>query len=125
MIILLHLNSPLNLYPLKIVFVFILVVFFPFVFVGLKLICILSVSYIVFFKAEIENLKSKYTLMENESIATINKLQFQIAELKMQLKQQSNFSSNIGSAFSYHLWKATQIPAIVDMVLQKVIYASV
>jgi hypothetical protein len=63
--------------------------------------------------------------MENESLATINKLQFQIAELKMQLKQQSTFCSNIGSTFGYYLWKATQMPAIVDMVLQKVTYTSV
>lgn len=59
--------------------------------------------------------------MEDESLTTINNLQFQVTELKMQLKQQSTFSSNIGSIFGHYLWKATQIPAVVDiMVLQKV-----
>lgn len=63
--------------------------------------------------------------MENESLTTIKKLQFQVTELKIQLKQQSTFSSNIGSTFGYYLWKATQIPTVVDMVLREVSYASV
>lgn len=71
-------------------------------------------------KVEIEQLKSKYTLLENESDTTIKKLHCQIKELNLQLKQQSSLNSIIGSTFGYYLWSATQIHAVVDMVLQKV-----
>lgn len=71
-------------------------------------------------QAEIDQLKTKYTLSENELLITINKLQCQITELSLQLKQQSAFSSIIGSIFGSYLWSATQLPAVADMVLQKV-----
>lgn len=73
-----------------------------------------------FLQVEIDQLKSKYTLLENESLNTINRLQCQITELNLQLKQQSAFSSIIGSTFGSYLWQATQIPTVAGMILQKV-----
>jgi len=73
------------------------------------------------FQVEIEQLRSKYNLLENESLSTINKLQLEVTKLNLLLKQQSSFSSIIGSTLCYYLWKATQIPSVVDMVLQEVI----
>lgn len=78
-------------------------------------ICILN-----FLQDEIEQLRSKYTLLDNESLTTINNLQCQITKLNLQLKQQSTFNSIIGSTFGYYLWKATKIPSVIDIVLQKV-----
>lgn len=60
-------------------------------------------------------------MLENESITTINKLKWQVAELKLQLKQQSKYSSIIGTTFGCYLWKAAQVPVVVDMILQEVI----
>lgn len=68
-----------------------------------------------------ESLKSKYTLLENESLTTINQLQCQITELNLQLEQQSSFNSIIGSTFGFYLWEATQEPSVVDIILQNVI----
>lgn len=59
--------------------------------------------------------------MENESATTINKLQLEVAKLNFQLKQQSSFSSLIGSTLCYYLWKATNISSVIDLILQKVI----
>lgn len=67
-----------------------------------------------------ETLKSKYTSLENKSFTTINQLQCQITQLNLQLKQQSAFSFIIGYTFGFHLWEATQIPSVVDTILQKV-----
>lgn len=63
-------------------------------------------------------LRSKYTSLENKSLTTINQLQSQITKLNLQLQQQSAFSFNIGYTFGFHLWEATQIPSVVDKVLQ-------
>lgn len=41
-------------------------------------------------------------------------------ELNLQLKHHSTFSSMIGATFGYHLWKATQIPVVANMVLEGV-----
>jgi len=60
-------------------------------------------------------------MLENESVTIINDLKCQVTELKQQLKQQTTFSSIIGSTFGFYIWKATQVPVIVDIVLQKVI----
>jgi len=59
--------------------------------------------------------------LENESASTINKLQLEVAKLNFQLKQQSSFSSFIGSTLCYYLWKATEISSVIDLILQKVI----
>lgn len=75
----------------------------------------------IFFLVEIEQLKSKYNLLKNESHTTINKLQLEVIKLKLRLKNQSRFSSIVGSTFCYYLWKATQISSVVDMVLEEVI----
>lgn len=72
-----------------------------------------------FFQVEIEN--SKYNLLKNESATTINELQLEVAKLNFQLKQQSSFSSLIGSTLCYYLWKATEISSVIDLILQKVI----
>lgn len=72
--------------------------------------------------AEIELLRSQNTLPENDSQTTINQLKCQITELNLQLEEQSKFSSIIGSTLGFYLWKATQKPAIIDIVLQEVIY---
>lgn len=69
---------------------------------------------------EIEELRCKYTLLESESQATINKLQSKVVELNLQLKQQSTYSSMIGSIFGLNLWKATTMPDVVDLVLEQV-----
>ncbi|CAH1725158.1 unnamed protein product [Aphis gossypii] len=67
----------------------------------------------------IEIEKSKYNVLENESTSTINKLQLEVAKLNFQLKQQSSFSSFIGSTLCYYLWKATEISSVIDLILQK------
>ncbi|XP_022172857.1 uncharacterized protein LOC111035520 isoform X2 [Myzus persicae] len=69
--------------------------------------------------AEIEELKSEFNLLENESLTTINKLQLEVTKLNLQLKQQTSFSSIIGLTFCYSLSKATQVPSAIDMVLQE------
>lgn len=59
-------------------------------------------------------------MLESESQATINKLQSQVVELNLQLKQQLTYSSIIGSVFGSYLWKATSIPGVVDLVSEQV-----
>lgn len=74
----------------------------------------------IFFQVENKQKKSESTLLENESHTTIYNLQCQIKELNAQLKQQSTLNFIIGSTFGNYLWKATQVPAVIDMVLQRV-----
>ncbi|XP_025208184.1 uncharacterized protein LOC112603701, partial [Melanaphis sacchari] len=81
--------------------------------------CIHMINTIKTQSESIEIEKSKYNLLEKKSATTINKLQLEVTKLNLQLKQQSSFSSIVGSTLCYYLWKTTQISSVVDMVLQK------
>lgn len=75
---------------------------------------------IFFLPVEIKQQRSKFISQKTKPLISINKLQCQIMELNLQLKHHSTFSSMIGATFGYHLWKATQIPVVANMVLQGV-----
>jgi len=51
---------------------------------------------------------------------TIGRLEIQAMKLQSQLKQQSQFCSKAGYILGYCLWKATQIPDVINIILVKV-----
>lgn len=51
---------------------------------------------------------------------TIGRLEIQTMKLQSQLKQQSQFCSKAGYILGYCLWKATQIPDVINIILIKV-----
>lgn len=71
-------------------------------------------------QVEIKQVIPENTHLENEPVITINELQCQISEFQFQFQQLNFFNSILGSTFCYYLWEATQIPIVIDMVLQGV-----
>ncbi|XP_015366659.1 PREDICTED: uncharacterized protein LOC107163651 [Diuraphis noxia] len=66
--------------------------------------------------------KTKYLLMQHEwrcQQNTIGRLEIQTMKLQSQLKQQSQFCSKAGYILGYCLWKATQIPDVINIILIK------
>lgn len=51
---------------------------------------------------------------------TIGRQEIQMMKLRSQLKHQAQFCSKTGSLLGYCLWKATQIPDIVYVMLREV-----
>lgn len=50
----------------------------------------------------------------------IGRLEIEMTKLHSQLKHQAQFCSMVGSVLGARLWDATQLPQIVNMVLQEV-----
>lgn len=50
----------------------------------------------------------------------IGRLEIQMTKLRSQLKYQAQFCSKAGSLLGYFLWKATQMPDVINIVLQQV-----
>jgi len=51
---------------------------------------------------------------------TIGRLEIQTMKLQSQLKQQSQFCTKTGYILGYCLWKASQIPDVINIILIKV-----
>lgn len=50
----------------------------------------------------------------------IGRLEIQMTKIRSQLKYQAQFCSKAGSIFGNLLWQATQIPDVINIVLQQV-----
>lgn len=71
-----------------------------------------------------EELKSKYSILQNDwrrQQEIIGRLETKTTKLQSQLKNQAAFSTKIGAILGHYLWKITEDPDIVNIILQQVI----